>query len=109
MKFVWFFVVLVVCVSAFGDVGIEDYQRADGLWKLTRNKVLNAKIEPGWFDGNKFCYREDEGDGRRKFWLVDSAEGTKTVGFDHNKLAASLNINRKKKVAADRLPIDKVA
>ena len=73
--------ILVLCVcgtTVFGQGSAADYQRANRLEMLTRNKVFDFKIEPHWFDGgDKFWYRADLADGQHKFFIVDAVAGSK--------------------------------
>src|SRR3984957_6859916 len=71
--------VLSLGATALGQGSAADYQRANRLELLTRNKVFDFRIEPHWFDGgDKFWYRANLADGQHKFFIVDAVAGAKT-------------------------------
>ena len=87
-----------------------DYDRADQVADLARNKVFRDRVQPHWFANNdQFWYRVDLGEGRREFILVDAVNRAKHPAFDHDKLAAALSqLDPKTLVDASKLPIDSI-
>lgn len=86
-----------------------DYDRANGLVALTRDKVISGSVEPHWIaGGSRFWYRSDRPGGHRTFLVVDPAAGTKQPAFDAKRLAASLSKTLGKNVDAERLPIERI-
>ena len=84
-----------------------DYERANGLRKLTTNKVFKNRVTPNWFaDNSRFWYRNELGEGAGEFILVDAVKGTRKPAFDHDKMAKALGKALGKEVEARRLPID---
>jgi dipeptidyl aminopeptidase/acylaminoacyl peptidase len=84
-----------------------DYERAERLFGLVQNKVLRAKVNAHWLEGNtRFWYRNDLADGKREFILVDAEKGSREPAFDHAKLAAALQEKLGKEVATDKLPLE---
>jgi len=72
--------------------------------------VYRDKIEPHWFAGtsgatNRFWYRVDLAGGAREFVLVDAAEGTRQLAFDHERVAQALSKTTGKPIAAAKLPV----
>ncbi len=89
-----------------------DYQRADGLPRLLRERVFGDRVEAHWFDdGDRFWYRVAIGRGRHRFVLVDASEGRRTEAFDHDRMARALDSTtdlRQRGTDPDRLPIDEL-
>ncbi len=86
-----------------------DYDRANHLAELVKNKVFKATVTPHWLADNKrFWYRNDLAEGRREFVLVDAAAGTRGPAFDHTRLAAALAKTSGKEVSAEKLPIERI-
>ncbi len=87
-----------------------DYDRANRLPQLAQDKVSHARVGPNWLGkGNRFWYRNDLGNGRREFVLVDPAAAMRKPAFDHSRLAQELAKILSLEVAPDRLPFDAVA
>ena len=94
-------------VSAQGTK--QDYQRADGLQKLTRGTVFRSHVDPHWFNGSEgFWYRVDLPGPATQFLVVDAAKGVRRPAFDHAKLAEALSKAVGKPQNADHLPIDRI-
>jgi len=68
-----------------------DYERANSLASLTRNKVYDSAEAPNWIAGtNKFWYRKTV-KGGTAFVMVDAVAGMKAPAFDHERLAKALS------------------
>jgi len=82
---------LVFAAAAPAQGTRADYQRANGLFRLTQNKVFKSRVIPHWFaDYTRFWYRNDLAGGTREFVLVDAGRGKRTPAFDHARLAVAL-------------------
>ncbi len=83
----------------------EAYVRAERF--LPWNAALltsDLAIKPCWIDsGDRFWYRVRHGKGT-EFVLVDPATESRTVAFDHDRLAASLSRATGMAYSADQLP-----
>ncbi|TDJ74336.1 MAG: S9 family peptidase [Planctomycetota bacterium] len=67
-----------------------DYERADALRELARDKVLDAAIDAHWLpDADSFWYVRRGREGKQ-FLLVDAQQGAREPAFDHELLAAGL-------------------
>jgi dipeptidyl aminopeptidase/acylaminoacyl peptidase len=98
-------VVLFLAPTLLAQGTREDYERANKLPELLRNKVFKAKVEPHWLPGNtRFWYRNDLADGACAFVLVDAEKGKKGPAFDHTKLAETLSKQTGKEIKPDHLP-----
>ncbi len=86
-----------------------DYERAANLRGLTRGQVLNENVEAQWLpDGEHFWYRSQQSGGAAEFILVDVKSGQRRSAFDHEKLAAALSKELKRKVDPHNLPIQAI-
>ncbi len=85
-----------------------DYERAERLGEITRDKVLNERVEFRWLgDGARGWYRRQTVDGW-EIVLVDAARAEKRLAFDHARLAAGLTNAAGKSIDARRLPIERL-
>ena len=68
----------------------DDYARAEAFmgWN-TSPLVYGADADPTWLPDDRFWYRTTTPEGTR-FYLVDPAARTRTLAFDHDRLAAAL-------------------
>ncbi len=100
-------VFLNLCASSPAQGTKADYERANGLRKVTTNKVFKNRVTPNWYGDNaRFWYRNEWGGGECEFILVDAVKGTREPAFDHEKMAKALGKALEKEVDAQRLPID---
>lgn len=84
---------------------LEDYQRAERLSARSRGLVVRDRVEPHWLGGtHRFWYRNDLGEGRSEFLLVDASKASRQPAFDHARLAESLARVSSKAVATDKPP-----
>ncbi|NQU22865.1 MAG: prolyl oligopeptidase family serine peptidase [Candidatus Nealsonbacteria bacterium] len=109
VRAVLFAILILSTAAALGQGTRADYERADKLRELTRNKVFDTKVEPHWFaDGNRFWYRNNLADDAREFVLVDATASTRRPAFDHAKLAESLSKATGGQHKPTHLPIEKL-
>ena len=100
-------VFLFPCII-FAGGSRADYERAEGLSKLIRNKVYGHYIRPQWLDDSKMWYRWQTGAGAYEFMLVDAEKGTQDRAFDHDKLAKAIGEEGFDNIQPDHLPIEKL-
>ena len=94
----------IVLTNAQDALTVKDYQSAENkLGYNTQKYVDRGNLSPNWMPGDKFWYRVLTPSGS-EFVLVDAAKGTRTVAFDHEKLAASLSTATSKKYTGSMLP-----
>lgn len=81
-----------------------DYARAESfLGSATRDLVVGGDVSPTWQDENRFTYPSETADGET-FRLVDLANGTNAVAFDHAAMARALSAATGEEVEPDALP-----
>jgi dipeptidyl aminopeptidase/acylaminoacyl peptidase len=86
-----------------------DYDRANMLPQLTKNKVFKSSVQPHWLTGNtRFWYRNDLADEARAFVLVDAFTGKKLPAFEHEKLAKALSKQTGREFKSARLPFSEL-
>ena len=68
-----------------------------------------TRITPHWFHSNtRFWYRNDLGDGKREFVVVDVRESKRGAAFDHAAVAEALAKATGKPHDAAKLPFDQI-
>lgn len=86
-----------------------DYERAQGLRRLTQDKVFRDRVQPQWFPGNnQFWYRMKTGPNTYESVFVDAEKGLRQPAFNHERLAKALTDAGVNDSLADRLPIEKL-
>jgi len=97
---------IVVLMSGvlWTQVKPADYKRAEELGEKFQSMVLNTIDQSAWIEGRPcFWYRKSV-QGGNAFYVVDAEAQTKTIAFDHEKLAASLSAVLKEKIEPYALP-----
>lgn len=92
------------------DSILKRYQRARDIEQSAsvEGMVKNASIYPNWIDGcDQFWYLRRGTEGHQ-FRIVDAAEGTNTLAFDHAILAGALSEASGQTVDPKRLPINEL-
>ncbi|GAB3962040.1 S9 family peptidase [Spirosoma harenae] len=86
----------------------QTYEQAQR-YLLTNAEQLvdHATIRPNWLPDGRFWYRDLQAGGSQ-FILVDPAKGTRSLAFDHQKLASALSASMGKSYDAARLPFQNV-
>lgn len=83
----------------------EDYKRAFSYPDRMKDKVFHSNVTPQWIGkSNKFWYINYTPDGKT-YLLVDAKTKSKTVLFDHIKLAEKLSETTKKKTDLTQLSL----
>jgi dipeptidyl aminopeptidase/acylaminoacyl peptidase len=94
----------IISTSAQDALTVKDYQNAENQMGYNTQKYVDrGNVFPNWLPGDKFWYRVLTPSGS-EFVLVDAVKGTRTVAFDHDKLAASLSSATNKKYTSSMLP-----
>ena len=90
------------------EVTVDDYARAEGFlpWNA-RNLVSGDQVAPRFHEGDRFWYRNHEGDGH-SFYVVDPARSTRAPAFDHDRLAAALSQAADTSYEGRALPFDQI-
>ena len=95
---------LILLVNAQDALTVKDYENAESKMGYNTQKYVDrGNVFPNWIPGDKFWYRVLTPTGS-EFVLVDAVKGTRTVAFDHEKLAASLSAATNKKYTGSMLP-----
>ncbi len=88
-----------------GALDVSRYARAERLlaWN-TDNLIAGDQVTPTWMrGGNRFWYRNKTGDGA-EFVLVDPARATRSLLFDHDRLAAAMSLAADTSFVGNKLP-----
>lgn len=96
---------LVLSATALNaQTTLTDYKRADSLFK-NNERVYSINIQPTWLpESHNFWYVNFTGKGK-EFLMVNTDKNTKTVAFDHEKLAKKISEVTGKKELPYKLPI----
>ena len=89
----WIACGMILSVSAQDNMALtkRDYEKAEGqMGYNTQQYIDRGNVNPNWLPGDKFWYRVLTAKGS-EFVVVDPAKGTRTVAFDHQKLAEVLS------------------
>lgn len=89
------------------EISTEDYQAAADLYDLNlRGTVKNERIIPHWINGTKrFWYRRDMVNGY-EYVVIDTDNKTKSIAFDHVRLAETLTKLAGHKIDPANLPFE---
>ncbi|MGI9239899.1 MAG: DPP IV N-terminal domain-containing protein [Verrucomicrobiales bacterium] len=95
MKYSLLAATLAIAVAgARADTYNEDARRATELRKLSSGKVLNNDLDVHWLEGETHLwYRRQLSSGGHEIILVDTETGQAAPAFDHQKLAAGLELD----------------
>jgi len=94
----------ILLVDAQDALTVKDYENAESKMGYNTQKYVDrGNVSPNWMPGDKFWYRVLTPSGS-EFVLVDAVKGTRTVAFDHEKLATSLSTATSKKYTGSMLP-----
>ena len=94
-RFLILFISCVIVLNTNAQQGnsltAKDYQKAESFMSYNTQRFIDrGSIAPNWMTGDKFWYRTLTSDGS-EFILVDPSKRSRTVAFDHKKLANSLS------------------
>ena len=99
---------LFVAEESFAQGSKADYERAFALRGKMSSLFVNKQVDPHWLSQTEFWYSVSTGANKTEFVLIDAAEGTRELAFDHEALAEALSEETDKKVEATALPITKM-
>ena len=98
----------ILLTSAQEALTVKDYENAESKMGYNTQKYVDrGNVNANWMPGDKFWYRVLTPTGS-EFVLVDAVKGTRTVAFDHEKLAASLSNATNKKYTGSMLPFQAI-
>ncbi|WP_338868917.1 DPP IV N-terminal domain-containing protein [Spirosoma sp. SC4-14] len=90
-------------------VTANDYEQAQRFLATNADQLVDhASIRPNWLPGDRFWYRDLTANGTQ-FIVVDPAKGTRTVAFDHQKLADALSKATGNSYTANKLPFNSIS
>jgi dipeptidyl aminopeptidase/acylaminoacyl peptidase len=106
-----FLILFVYCAIVFNtnaqqsnSLTAKDYQNAENFMAYNTQRFIDrGSIAPNWMTGDKFWYRTLTSDGS-EFLLVDPSKGSRTLAFDHKKLANSLSTATGRVYTSSMLP-----
>ena len=82
-----------------------DFQRADRLRQLTRNKVFRSTVRVNPVPGaDAFWYDVETGPNEHQFVFIDAVAGKRQMAFDHDQLGRALAQQTGQVVKPDNLP-----
>ncbi len=99
---------LLAAEESFAQGSKADYERAFALRGKMSSLFVNKQVDPHWLSQTEFWYSVSTGANKTEFVLIDAAEGTRELAFDHEALAEALSEETDKKVEATALPITKM-
>ncbi|MDA7950798.1 MAG: prolyl oligopeptidase family serine peptidase [Pirellulaceae bacterium] len=99
---------LLAPAVSVGQVSKSTYRKADQLRSLTRNTVFKSTVQPNWFDDDSQFWYRNEVRGQREFIVVNATKGTRSVAFDHARLAKELSSASGGTYTGDKLPFDTI-
>jgi dienelactone hydrolase len=94
----------ILLLNAQDRLTEKDYTNAESQMGYNTQKFIDrGNVNPNWIAGDKFWYRVLTPSGS-EFVFVDAVKGTKTIAFDHEKLAKALSSSTGKTYTASMLP-----
>ena len=80
-------------VAQAQEIDVTRYHRAERLLAWNVNPLISGgAVAPQWMSGgHRFWYRNQTGDGA-EFVVVDAERRTRTLLFDHDRLAAAMSL-----------------
>lgn len=98
------FLFSAMIVHAQQVLTVKDYQQAESMLTANTDKLIDRTVSAmNWLEGDKLTCKALTPDGA-EFYLVDAAKGTRSLAFDHVKLAAALSKETGKNYTATTLP-----
>lgn len=96
---------LFIGLMNFAQGTLKEYQKANAVDSLFKNKVFNTPKEFHWVNNNSFWYVNNAKKGN-EFLLVDAKEQKQTSAFNQERLAIALSKILEKEITPNQLPID---
>lgn len=92
--------------AALGQTTAVDYSRADQFLNWNASMLVRGdQMNPQWQDGDRFWYRSHVAEGH-EFVLVDPAAPSRSLAFDHDRLAAALSVAADTAYVGNKLPFE---
>src|SRR5438477_866190 len=92
----WFLLTFTYCLTILlsnaqdNALTVKDYQRAESMMGYSTQQYIDrGNVNAVWFADDKFWYRVLTPEGS-EFIIVDATKGSRSVAFDHQKLATVL-------------------
>lgn len=91
------------------SLSAKDYERAEKFMSYNTEQYIDGgNVRPNWLAGDKFWYLSNTVKGS-EFIFVDPVKKTRTVAFDHQKLATALAAANGGTVDAAKLPFQSIS
>ena len=90
-------------LSAQGQ--LSDYQRAESIRELYRNKTNYDRVNTNWIDSTNILWYTVNTPKGTEYFLVDAEKGTKKTAFDQERFAKALGVELDKEEKAYELSI----
>ncbi len=104
--------ILILCGSLFvlpnllfSQGTLVDYQRADTLRSLYKNKTLYDQVKTSWIDSTNLLWYTVNTPKGTEYFLVDAEKGNKAPAFNQEKVALALAEKLDTEVKAFELPL----
>jgi len=95
---------LVFSLTVSSQGRLEDYKRSIAVDSLFQNKVYNSSKNFHWSNDHVFWYVNNTAQGS-EYITVNARSNTKTLAFDHSKMANSLSEFLKDDISSDAIKI----
>lgn len=99
------FITFFICLLSQAQGTLKEYQKANAVDSLFKNKVFNSPKEFHWVNNTSFWYINNAKNGN-EFLLVDAKQEKQIPAFNHERLAASLSKILDKEIVSKQLPIE---
>lgn len=99
------FFTFFICLISQAQGTLKEYQNANAVDSLFKNKVFNTPKEFYWINSTNFWYVNNTKKGT-EFLRVDAKAQKQIPAFDQERLAASLSAILEKKITPNQLSID---
>jgi len=103
------FSTLIIFIKAQDNaLTAKDYQKAESMMGYSTQQYIDrGSVNANWFGEDKFWYRVLTPEGS-EFIVVDAVKGTRSVAFDHAKLAAVLASSTGRTYKPSMLPFQSI-
>jgi dipeptidyl aminopeptidase/acylaminoacyl peptidase len=103
-KIVFLLILMIASLAAYTQGTIQDYQRANGIRTLFKNKVYNTPGSFHWIKGKHLCWYVNNSRTGKTFLLVDAERKNQRNVFDQQRVAENLSAKLGKRIVAHDLP-----
>ena len=95
---------LLISITTSAQGTLEDYKRSVAVDSLFKNKVYNTPKDFHWLSDHVFWYQNNSKQGLQ-YIRVDARSNTRSLAFDHQKMAQSLSEFSENKVSSTKIEI----